>query len=107
MASSELQGAVRKPVRGRCVSRFRGGVVLKGTMMQYPLTLVSLFERAGKLFGEVEIVSRRPDQSTHRYTYGAWYRRTRALAAVLQDYGLQPGDRVATLMWNHYSHHEA
>jgi fatty-acyl-CoA synthase len=80
---------------------------LKGTMMQYPLTLVSLFERAGKLFGEVEIVSRRPDQSTHRYTYGAWYRRTRALAAVLQDYGLQPGDRVATLMWNHYSHHEA
>ena len=80
---------------------------MKGNMMQYPLTLVSLFERAGKLFGEVEIVSRRPDNSTHRYTYGDWYRRTRVLAAALQNYGIRPGDRVATLMWNHYSHLEA
>src|SRR5258705_12790991 len=80
---------------------------MKGTMMQYPLTLVSLFERAGRLFPEVEIVSRRPDNSTHRYTYGAWYRRARALAAALQDCGVRPGDRVATLMWNHCSHLEA
>ena len=80
---------------------------MKGTMMEYPLTLVSLFERAGKLFPEVEIVSRRPDNSTHRYTYGDWYLRTRLLAAALQDYGIKPGDRVATLMWNHYIHLEA
>jgi hypothetical protein len=37
---------------------------MTGTMMQYPLTLTSLFERAGKLFPDVEIVSRRPDNST-------------------------------------------
>src|SRR5262245_24354136 len=80
---------------------------MKGTMMPSPLTLVPLLERAGKLFPAVEIISRRPDHSIHRYTYGDWYRRTRALAAVLQDFGLRPGDRVATLMWNHSDHLEA
>jgi fatty-acyl-CoA synthase len=80
---------------------------MKGTMMQFPLTLVSLLERAGKLFSRTEIVSQRPDHSTHRYTYGDLYRRARALAAVLQDFGLVSGDRVATLMWNHYAHLES
>jgi fatty-acyl-CoA synthase len=80
---------------------------MKGTMMQYPLTLGSLLERAGKLFPKVEIVSRRPDNSTHRYTYGDMYRRARALGAILQDRGIRPGDRVATLMWNNFFHLEA
>jgi fatty-acyl-CoA synthase len=75
--------------------------------MQYPLTITSLFERAGKLFPDVEIVTRRPDNSTHRYAYRDWYRRARALAAALQSFGIRPGDRVATLMWNHYVHLEA
>ena len=76
-------------------------------MMHYPLTLTSLFERAGKLYPEVEIVSRRADNSIHRYAYRDWHARTKALAAALQDCGIQPGDRVATLMWNHYAHLEA
>jgi fatty-acyl-CoA synthase len=80
---------------------------MKGTMMHFPLTLTSLFERAGKLFPNVEIISKRPDDSTHRYTYGDWYRRAQALASALQESGVQPGDRVATLMWNHYLHLEA
>ena len=80
---------------------------MKGTMMQFPLTLPSLFERAGKLFPQVEIVSQRPDNSTHRYTYADWYRRTNALAAMLQHCGIKRGDRVATLMWNHSVHLEA
>jgi fatty-acyl-CoA synthase len=80
---------------------------MRGTMMNYPLTLVHLLERAGKLFPESEIVSRLPDRSLHRYTYGDFYRRARALAEALQKAGLQRGDRVATLMWNHYAHTEA
>ena len=80
---------------------------MRGTMMQYPLTLTSLFERAGKLFPEVEIVSRRPDNSLHRYAYRDWHQRARGLAAALQSFGVRPGDRVATLMWNHYAHLEA
>jgi fatty-acyl-CoA synthase len=80
---------------------------MKGTMMHFPLTLASLLERAGKLFPRVPIVSQRPNNSTHRCTYADLYRRARALAAVLQQYGLRPGERVATLMWNHSNHLEA
>ena len=80
---------------------------MKGTMMLFPLTLDSLFERAGKLFPKVEVISQRPDNSTHCYTYADWHRRAGALASALQTSGLRPGDRVATLMWNHYLHLEA
>ncbi len=76
-------------------------------MMHYPLTLCHILERAGKVFPEREIVSRLPDHSLHRCTWGDVYRRARSLAEALQKAGLQPGDRVATLMWNHYAHLEA
>jgi len=80
---------------------------MKGTMMQFPLTLRTLLERAARLFPNVEIVSSRPDNSIHRYTYGEMCRRARSLAAVLQTSGLTRGDRVASLMWNHSAHLEA
>jgi fatty-acyl-CoA synthase len=40
------------------------------SMMQYPLTLAAIAERAGRLFASVEIVSRRPDKSLYRSIYG-------------------------------------
>ena len=80
---------------------------MQSTMMNYPLTLAHIFERAGKLFGASEIVSRLPDKSLHRYRVSDFHRRARALGGALQAAGLKPGDRVATLMWNHYAHLEA
>jgi fatty-acyl-CoA synthase len=80
---------------------------MQGTMMLYPLTLSHSLERAGKFFPDAEIVSRRPDHALHRYTYADLYRRARALAEALQKAGLERGDRVATLMWNHHAHLEA
>ena len=80
---------------------------MQGTMMKVPLTLTHILERAGKLFPRGEIVSRLPDRSLHRTCYEQVYRRARALAEALQRAGLQRGDRVATLMWNHYAHVEA
>lgn len=77
-----------------------------GTMMTYQLTLDSLLERAGRLFANVPIVTRLPDGSVHRYNYANFYRRARALAEVLQKAGLRRGERVASLMWNHYVHLE-
>jgi fatty-acyl-CoA synthase len=71
------------------------------------LTLTHVLERAGRLYGDSQIVSRLPDRSLHRHSYRDFYRRTRALAGALQALGLQKGDRVATLMWNHYAHLEA
>jgi fatty-acyl-CoA synthase len=80
---------------------------MQSTMMSYPLTLPHLLERAGRYFAKSEIVSRMPDRSLHRTTYGDFYRRARALASALTRLGLKRGDRVATLMWNHYAHLEA
>jgi fatty-acyl-CoA synthase len=76
-------------------------------MMQFPLTLTHLLARAGRLFPDSEIVSRQPDKSLHRHCYRDFHRRTLALGGALQRLGLQRGERVATLMWNHYAHLEA
>ncbi|MGH8751268.1 MAG: AMP-binding protein, partial [Burkholderiales bacterium] len=80
---------------------------MQGTMMNYPLTLTHILERASKVFPKSEIVSRLPDKSLHRQTFADFYRRARALGLALQRAGMRRGDRVGTLMWNHYAHHEA
>jgi acyl-CoA synthetase (AMP-forming)/AMP-acid ligase II len=80
---------------------------MRGTMMDFPLTLCTILERAGKFFPRVEIVSRKPDRSIMRSTYGDFYRRARRLADALTKLGLKQGDRVASMMWNHSSHLEA
>jgi fatty-acyl-CoA synthase len=75
--------------------------------MDYPLTLTHILERAVRHFPKSKIVSRLPDRSLHCHTYADFYRRSRALAQGLLRLGLQKGDRVGTLMWNHYAHLEA
>jgi fatty-acyl-CoA synthase len=80
---------------------------MRGTMMDFPLTLPTLLERSGALFGRVEIASRRPDRAIVRTSYGDFYCRARRLASALTKLGLQPGDRVASMMWNHAGHLEA
>lgn len=81
-------------------------MTIASTMMQVPLSLNHFLERAGRYHGTSEIVSRLPDKSLHRYTYADFHRRALALAEALVRAGVQPGDRVATLMWNHYAHLE-
>jgi fatty-acyl-CoA synthase len=81
--------------------------MIPATMMNVPLTLSHVLERARRVFSGSEIVSRLPDRSLHRYAYIDFERRARALGGALQRLGLAKGDRVATLMWNHYAHLEA
>jgi Acyl-CoA synthetases (AMP-forming)/AMP-acid ligases II len=80
---------------------------MEGLMMDFPLTLTHLLRRAEAFFGDGEIVTRLPDKSFHRTNHGEALRRSRQLAVALQKAGLERGDRVATLCWNHYQHHEA
>jgi fatty-acyl-CoA synthase len=77
------------------------------TMMDVPLSLNHLLERAGTIFAANPIVSRLPDKTLVRHSYGQYHRRTRALASALQGLGLNKGERVATLCWNHHAHLEA
>jgi fatty-acyl-CoA synthase len=79
---------------------------MQSTMMQTPLSLNMLLERARRPFGNVEVITRKPDKSLHRTTYGEVYRRARQLAQALVEAGLKPGERVGTLMWNHAVHLE-
>src|SRR5256885_8906279 len=80
---------------------------MRGTMMDFPLTLQHIFERNGRLYPKIEIVSRRPDRSIVRTSYGNFNQRARRLASALIEMGLQPGDRVASMMWNHSGNLEA
>ncbi len=75
-------------------------------MMDCQLTLPTILRRAESLFGKKEIVSCLPDKSIHRYTYRDFAARAKKLAVALQKMGVQHGDRVATLCWNHYQHLE-
>jgi fatty-acyl-CoA synthase len=76
-------------------------------MMEYQLTLPTILRRAENLFGSKEIITRLPDRRIHRYTYRDFATRVKRLAVALRGLGVYPGDRVATLSWNHYQHLEA
>ena len=52
---------------------------MNANMMDFPLTLSHVLDRAGRLFGASEIVSRLPDKSLHRYTYRDFHQRALAL----------------------------
>ena len=80
---------------------------MTATMMDAPLTIDVVIDRAERWNAGVEVVSRRPDRSLHRTTYKAICERSRRLARALVRLGVSKGDRVATLMWNHAEHLEA
>src|SRR5690348_9392113 len=82
-------------------------VFMRGLMMDFPLTVPAMLERAGTIFGKTEIVTRRPDRSLARYTWHDLYRRARRLANALKAQGMRRGDRVGTLLWNQSEHIEA
>jgi fatty-acyl-CoA synthase len=80
---------------------------MRGLMMDYQLTTPAMLRRTDSLFSHKTIVTRKFDQTVHRYTYGECLRRARKLAVALQRAGVRLGDRVATLCWNHFQHLEA
>ncbi len=80
---------------------------MRATMMDVPLTLANVLERAGTLFPETELVSRRPDRTVEHHTHREFHARAHALKSALLAAGLERGDPVATLMWNHAIHLEA
>jgi fatty-acyl-CoA synthase len=80
---------------------------MDGLMMDFQLTIPHLLRRSETLLAHGEIATRLPDKSIHRTTYGETMARARQLAVALQKLGLERGDRVATLCWNHHQHHEA
>ena len=80
---------------------------MDGLMMDFQLTLPHILRRAETFYGDAEIVTRLPDRTFHRTNHRETVRRAKQLAVALRKLGLERGDRIATLCWNHYQHHEA
>jgi fatty-acyl-CoA synthase len=76
-----------------------------GLMMDTPLTLRTAYERARRLFPDVEVVTRTPE-GTARTTYGEVCERAARVASALAAMGITSGDRVATFAWNSSRHLE-
>jgi fatty-acyl-CoA synthase len=76
-------------------------------MMDSALTLAAVVRRAETFFPDREILSEAPDGSTERVDYAHVIERAQRLAVGLTKLGLKPGDRVATLCWNHKRHFES
>ena len=102
-----VPGAAARRGRGHPARRRRrSDLMARALMMDYQLNVPAILRRAEELYGDREIVSRLPDKSWHRYTYADFTSRTKRLAVALRGLGLEDGDRVATLMWNHHEHLE-
>ena len=80
---------------------------MRGLMMDYPLSIPAIVRRVETLFADRRVVSRRPDRTICRVTYRQVVDRIRRLSVALQDLGVKPGDRVATLSWASQEHLEA
>jgi fatty-acyl-CoA synthase len=78
---------------------------MQGLMMDYPLTLLPLLDRARLLFPTKEIVTK-AGPGLKRYTYADMANRVGRLANALEKLGIRRGDRIATLAWNNAYHLE-
>lgn len=82
----------------------RAALPVQRTMMQKPLRITDVMQRAEQWFGEQIVVSRHGPERIVRQSYREIGENARRLASALQKNGIRPGMRVATLMWNHAAH---
>ena len=77
-----------------------------GAMQPYALTLDKFLEHAAKWHPHAQVVTARAGGRVDRIDYDGLNRRSRKVSAVLAGFGVQTGDRVATLAWNTHAHVE-
>nr|WP_309098944.1 long-chain fatty acid--CoA ligase [Fredinandcohnia onubensis] len=75
-------------------------------MMNVPLLVSSMLERAERYFPNKTVVSR-TSTGIVTHTYKEIGERTRRLSSALDKIGVSKGDRIGTLAWNHHRHLEA
>lgn len=80
--------------------------MLKGLMMDRPLSIPAVMDYAAEVHGNRRIVSARVEGGIHDQSLAETRGRIAQLAHGLAAMGIGPGDRVATLAWNGYRHLE-
>ena len=73
---------------------------MQGLMMDYPLTLTHILERARKLYPKKEIATK-TTAGMHRYTYADMTARAGQLANAFDRLGISKDGRVATFAEHH------
>jgi len=79
---------------------------MNSTMQDAPLTITELFRHGAEVFHDSEVVTFEGERARHT-SFAKVAERAGRLAAGLRALGIGPGDRVATLCWNHQEHIEA
>lgn len=77
-----------------------------GLMQDWPLTVDKIIDHAKNWHGDREVVTRSVEGPITRTTYGQIHDRAKRVSNALKDWGIKPGDRVATLAWNNDRHIE-
>lgn len=78
----------------------------EGLMQDVPLLIPTLLEHAATNHPDTEVVTRLANGELFRYTYSALASRARKAAKALNRLGVEYGDVVGTLAWNHHRHME-
>ena len=77
-----------------------------GLMQDWPLTVDKILDHAKNWHPNREVVTRSVEGPIERTTYGAIHGRAKRVSNALKAWGVQPGDRIATLAWNTGDHIE-
>src|SRR6202167_4313802 len=75
-------------------------------MQDAPLLISGIIRHGEYLYSEKKVLTVTPD-GVEEATFYQVSKRAEQLAAALTKLGVQPGDRVATFMWNNQAHMEA
>ncbi|AQR61570.1 long-chain fatty acid--CoA ligase [Brevundimonas sp. LM2] len=78
-----------------------------GLMQDWPLTVDRILDHSKNWHAHREVVTRSVEGPIVRSSYGEIHGRAKRVSNVLKDWGVQVGDRVATLAWNTGRHIEA
>ena len=79
---------------------------MQGLMQPWPLLCSKVIDHAATCHPKREIVSRSLEGPVHRTNYEQVRARSLKLAQRLEQEGILPGDRVATMAWNNWRHLE-
>jgi acyl-CoA synthetase (AMP-forming)/AMP-acid ligase II len=78
--------------------------MMDGAMQEFALTLDKFLDHAAKWHPRAEVVTARESGLIDRIRYADLRVRSLRISAMLRDFGVGVGDRVATLAWNTYRH---